>query len=198
MPDADEAALAESASVIEEARGEYSVVENIPPPPEEPPDEFVVAHSSQPLVASHQPMAAQLPSAVGGWQAVVNDRPPAIVAEANTRSEANATLIAPKAKGGNGEVVQPVVAPAPVLRSQAPKHLRIFLKRTQNHEEDVRRMRELLMLLSSVEGRDRFTFYVPNPQGIVQLDFPNHSTSYAQVQDALKELMGEWGTLEVQ
>jgi hypothetical protein len=33
---------------------------------------------------------------------------------------------------------------------------------------------------------------------MVQLDFPNHSTNYAQVQESLSELMGDWGTLEVQ
>jgi hypothetical protein len=75
--------------------------------------------------------------------------------------------------------------------------LRIFLTRTNDYAEDVRRMRELLAVLSSASGKDRFTFYVPNPQGIVQLDFPNHSTSYNQVQHTLNELMREWGRLEV-
>lgn len=186
MPDADEAALAESASVIEEARGEYIVDENIPPPPEEPPDEFIVG--------------SQL-ATIDSRQAAVGSQ---VVPAAEANGKVNGVGWATKTNGGNGDAVQTIAAsviapaPAPGSRYQPPKHLRIFLNRTQNYEEDVRRMRELLMLLSSVEGRDRFTFYIPNPQGIVQLDFPNHSTSYAQVQDSLKELIELWGTLEVQ
>ncbi len=84
------------------------------------------------------------------------------------------------------------------MRYQPARHLRIFLTRTNNHDEDVRRMRELLALLASAEGRDSFTFFVPNPQGIVQLDFPNHSTSYTALQDSLHQAIGNWGTLEVQ
>ncbi len=175
MPDADEAALAASASVIEEAQGEY-IVENVPPPPEEPPAEFIVGSQ---------------PSAVGS---------PPLVPAAESNGKVNGSEVVTKMNGGNGDAVKTAVAPAPApaSRYQPPKHLRIFLNRTQNYEEDVRRMRELLMLLSSVEGRDRFTFYVPNPQGIVQLDFPNHSTSYAHLQNDLDELIREWGTLEVQ
>lgn len=107
-----------------------------------------------------------------------------------------------KSNGGNGGVYAPISEPARVIESaaryQAVRHLRIFLARTNDYDEDVRRMRELLSLLASADGRDRFTFYVPNPQGVVQLDFPNHSTSYSQVQGTLDELMGLWGTLEVQ
>ncbi len=59
-------------------------------------------------------------------------------------------------------------------------------------------MRELLSLLRSVRGRDRFTLYVPNPQGLVQLDFPNFTTNFGQVEEPLSQLVGEWGSLEVQ
>jgi hypothetical protein len=55
----------------------------------------------------------------------------------------------------------------------------------------------LLVLLSNAEGHDRFTFYVPSKEGVVQLDFPNHSTNYVAVQATLGEMMNEWGTLEV-
>jgi hypothetical protein len=114
----------------------------------------------------------------------------------------NGGALAAKSNGGNGGMFAPTIEPVRVAESvtayQPARHLRIFLTRTNNCDEDVRRMRELLTLLSSAEGRDRFTFYVPNPQGVVQLDFPNHSTSYSQVQSTLDEWMGEWGTLEVQ
>ena len=59
-------------------------------------------------------------------------------------------------------------------------------------------MRELLNLLRSVPGRDKFTFFVPNPQGTVQLDFPNFTTTYAVVEEPLNLLVSEWGSLEVQ
>ncbi|MDE3091521.1 MAG: hypothetical protein KGJ80_19300 [Chloroflexota bacterium] len=62
----------------------------------------------------------------------------------------------------------------------------------------MRRMRELLNLLRGTPGRDRFTFFVPNPQGTVQLDFPNFSTSYAAVQESLSQMVSEWGSMEVQ
>ena len=80
----------------------------------------------------------------------------------------------------------------------APRHLRIFFERTNDQDEDVRRMRELLNLLRSKPGRDRFTFFVPNPQGTVQLDFPNFTTSYAAVQEPLNQMVSEWGSMEVQ
>jgi len=78
------------------------------------------------------------------------------------------------------------------------RHLRITLERTNDYDEDMRRMREVFRVLTSVTGRDRFTFYVPNPQGTVQLDFPNHSTSYGAVAPLLSEFVGEWCSMEVQ
>jgi hypothetical protein len=53
-------------------------------------------------------------------------------------------------------------------------------------------------VLTSASGRDRFTFYVPNPQGTVQLDFPNHTTSFQSVEPMLSEFVGEWCSLDVQ
>ncbi|MCI0478298.1 MAG: DNA polymerase III subunit alpha, partial [Anaerolineales bacterium] len=171
MPDAEEAALADVVAEIPMDDGAF-----LPPPPEEPPSEF----SKQPIVNSSQRSA-------GGGQNVNGGNGGAPVAKSN---------------GGNGGVYAPISEPARVIESatryQAVRHLRIFLARTNDYDEDVRRMRELLSLLASADGRDRFTFYVPNPQGVVQLDFPNHSTSYSQVQGTLDELMGQWGTLEVQ
>lgn len=112
---------------------------------------------------------------------------------------------------------QPGAAPAiaPRSKSEAPssanptlysvgasehrtRHVRITLSRTNDHDEDVSRMRELFALLTSTQGRDRFTFFVPNPNGIVQLDFPNFSTSYRVIEDHLAEMVREWGTMEVQ
>jgi DNA polymerase-3 subunit alpha len=184
MADANEVAIADSAPMIEEARAEYIIDENVPPPPEEPPDEFSSVNRRPSTVGSEKQNAR-------------NDPPPAnenqIVEKQNGLANGNG-----KSNGGNGDKANFTAPAAPATRFQPPKHLRIFLQRTNDYDEDVRRMRELLMLLSSVDGHDRFTFYVPNPQGVVQLDFPNHSTSYAQVQVSLDELMSEWGTLEIQ
>jgi hypothetical protein len=83
--------------------------------------------------------------------------------------------------------------------SHAPiRHLRIFLERADDHDEEVRRMRELLNLLRSFPGKDRFSFFVPNPQGMVQLDFPNFTTSCQVVEEPLAEMVSEWGSFEVQ
>ena len=106
-----------------------------------------------------------------------------------TESQSNSTMAA--------VAVKPA-APAPVKSFEPPRHLRIYFSRTEDQDDDVRRMRELLMLLRSVPGRDKFTFFVPNPQGIVQLDFPNFTTNYGTLQDSLTEMMGEWGNIEVQ
>lgn len=194
MPDANEAARAEAAAVIEESRAGYVADADdaaaVPPPPAEPPDEFAVG-SRQPAGTSGQPSAVSGQSAIGKVKGNL-DAPAAKTNGGNGG--------APQSNGGNGECVTRSVSatPATTARYQPPKHLRIFLQRANNHDEDVRRMRELLMVLASAEGHDRFTFYVPNPQGVVQLDFPNHSTSYVQVQSSLDEVMNDWGTLEVQ
>ncbi len=171
MPDAEEAAIAEVDPFAED--GAF-----LPPLPEEVNGEPSTVNSVQSSVSSDQKENgnghAEKPSSGNGG--------------------------APSAKS-NGEMYAPVAEPARAAESsaayRAARHLRIFLSRTNDYDEDVHRMRELLSVLSSADGRDRFTFYVPNPQGVVQLDFPNHSTSYSQVQNTLDEMLGQWGTLEV-
>ena len=113
-----------------------------------------------------------------------------------------------KPAGGNGHAAnavgqlphaEPVAPSRPMAQTySAPRHLKISFQRSTDQDEDVRRMRELLSLLRSRPGRDRFTFFVPNPQGTVQLDFPNFTTSYAAVQEPLGEMVGEWGSVEVE
>jgi DNA polymerase-3 subunit alpha len=174
IPDDGEAALADASAVIEEALE----VESMPPPPEEPPEEV----GEQWSVVNDQPAA--------GGTARVAESKPEYAAKANGGNGSAA-----KADGGNGRA-----EPAPrVAPPNGPaRHLRIYFARTNDQDEDVRRMRELLNLLRSTPGHDRFTFFVPNPQGIVQLDFPNFSTSYAAVQELLDPLVNEWGSMEVQ
>ncbi len=83
------------------------------------------------------------------------------------------------------------------LYDDQPRHLVIQLARTNDHAEDVRRMRELFQLLTSVPGHDHFVFVVPSPQGPVELEFPNHSTSYALIQDQLQQRVNEYGVLQM-
>jgi hypothetical protein len=184
MPDAAEAAVADVAGVIEESRADYDMSANIPPPPEEPPDEFDATTDHRPPTAesAQKPVEKSTPSE----------------AQSNGGASGNGSTPAAKAHGGKSGTVVHAPMPATTTHPESPRHLRIFLTRTNDHDEDVRRMRELLALLSSVDGQDRFTFYVPNPQGIVQLDFPNHKTSYVQVQAPLTQMVSGWGTLEVQ
>ncbi|MEW5717760.1 MAG: DNA polymerase III subunit alpha [Chloroflexota bacterium] len=175
MPDAEEAAIAEVDPFAEDNAF-------LPPLPEE-------VNSEQSTVDSIQSSASSSQKENGNGRA---EKP----------SSGNGGAPSAKSNGVNGGMYAPVAEPAcaaePAARYQAARHLRIFLSRTNDYDEDLRRMRELLALLSNADGRDRFTFYVPNPQGVVQLDFPNHSTSYTQVQSSLDEMLDQWGTLEVQ
>ncbi len=189
MPDAEEAALADVVAEIPADDGAF-----LPPPPEEPPEEV---NREQSTVSRTQNSVSSQKADGSGHAEKSNGNAP--IAKSNG---GNGGTPAAKSNGGNSGMYSPIAEPARAAESstryQATRHLRIFLARTNDYDEDVHRMRELLSLLSSADGRDRFTFYVPNPQGVVQLDFPNHSTSYSQVQSTLDELMGEWGTLEVQ
>lgn len=78
------------------------------------------------------------------------------------------------------------------------RHVSIFLTRTNDQDEDTMRMRELFRVLTSAQGHDRFTFFVPNPNGMVQLDFPNYTTSFLIVEQSLAQMLDEWGTMQVQ
>ena len=77
---------------------------------------------------------------------------------------------------------------APPSRRQ---HLYITFRRTDQQEQDKRRLREIYALLQSYQGQDKFSFVVTGPGGKVQLDFPNASTRYCPglVQD-LDQLIG--------
>jgi DNA polymerase-3 subunit alpha len=71
------------------------------------------------------------------------------------------------------------------------QHLYITFQRTDQQEQDKRRLREIYALLQSYQGQDKFSFVVTGPGGKVQLDFPNASTRYCPglVQD-LDQLVG--------
>ncbi|MDE3088693.1 MAG: DNA polymerase III subunit alpha, partial [Chloroflexota bacterium] len=127
IADDSEAAVADASAVIEEALE----VENTPPPPEEPPDEF----SNQLSVISRQ-------SSVVSSQMQVVD--PAQVAESKsqyaTKTESG-NRDAPKGNGGSARA-EPAPAPRAALgAANGPaRHLRIFFERTNDQDEDMRRM----------------------------------------------------------
>ncbi len=186
-------AMAEDA---EAAMAELSIAEQVsdgpasaPSPPEEPPEQVGALSSVVPAItqssASDQTTIDSQPGRTTSASIADNQTPQA----AESRSE-----YAARPDGGSGGVVPQMVPPS----RTAPRHLLIYIERTDNYEEEVRRMRELLALLRSVRGRDRFTFFVPNPQGLVELDFPNFTTSYLEVQEPLTEMVNEWGSLDVQ
>ncbi len=109
----------------------------------------------------------------------------------NGKQAASAPPIAPS-------VQEETVVYATRLYDDQPRQLIISLTRTNDQAEDVRRLRELFQLLTSVQGRDHFVFIVPSREGPVELGFPNHSTSYALIQESLHERVSEWGTMLVQ
>ncbi|MBI4786860.1 MAG: DNA polymerase III subunit alpha [Chloroflexi bacterium] len=190
---------------------------NLPPPPEEPPEDSQLATKGGALtVNSEQKKDSDLATKGGALtvnsehravnsgrgavrQQTTDDRPQTTVngerpADAKTQIAESKQDYALPPIHGTGDAV----AYAGVRRIESPRHLRIYFERADDHEEEVRRMRELLALLRSVPGRDRFTFFVPNPQGIVQLDFPNFTTTFAVVEEPLSQLVSEWGSLEIQ
>lgn len=182
IPDETEAAIAEM-TLTAQVEDEFT---DMPPMPEVPPDEF----SSQPPVLSHPKDESPSPVAIGDQETASRVVP---VTTSGRIAESNPVYVAPPSIGAGD-----AVAFAGTARREQPRHLRIYLERAGDYDEEVRRLRELLNLLRSVQGRDRFTFFVPNPQGMVQLDFPNFTTSYAVVEDTLNQLVSEWGALEVQ
>lgn len=101
---------------------------------------------------------------------------------------------------GNGGVQPPANRePVPTYAPRgAGRLVRVHIQRSQDGEEDIRRMRDLVKIFRSVEGRDRFTLIVPHVDGNVQLDFPNYYTDYESLAAQLHALIAEWGKLEVQ
>lgn len=183
IADEDEAKLADAAAAFEED------LANLPPAPEEPPDEWMTVARLPAASALQSPSAVAQPPAPAGNNG--HGDPPGSGTLAETKPEYRS---APQSNVGMGDAV----AYAGTGRRESPRHLRIYLERAGDYDEEVRRMREVLDVLRSASGRDRFTFFVPNPQGIVQLDFPNFTTSFSIVEDRLNELVNAYGTLEVQ
>ena len=74
---------------------------------------------------------------------------------------------------------------------QSTHHLRITVTRTGDPDGDKQRLRSVYALVTSYDGNDTFTFFIPNGQGRLQLDFPNATTRHcAELQHKLTKLLG--------
>jgi DNA polymerase III subunit alpha len=106
-------------------------------------------------------------------------------------------------KRGNGNTppARPTPREARPLYAAPPaggRLLRVRIRRSNDADLDVQRMRGLVALLRSAEGRDRFSLIVPQASGQVSLDFPNFYTDYDALAGDLQEMIAEWGELELQ
>lgn len=74
---------------------------------------------------------------------------------------------------------------------QSSHHLRITVVRTGDPDGDRQRLRSVYELVTSYEGNDTFSLFIPNGQGRLQLDFPNATTRHcAELQRKLIEILG--------
>jgi DNA polymerase III alpha subunit len=84
--------------------------------------------------------------------------------------------------GNGGESVQ---------REDPPRHLRITIERSGNHEQDKQRIGEVYGLLEQRPGPDQFTFLLVDGRRKVQIDFPNTTTSYShELAQSLQAVLG--------
>jgi hypothetical protein len=82
-------------------------------------------------------------------------------------------------------------------RSGASRRVRVRLRRTNDNALDTRRMREIVKLLRSAEGRDRFALIVPSQKSWVELDFPNFYTNIDQIMGTLLDRVSDWAEVEL-
>jgi DNA polymerase-3 subunit alpha len=80
---------------------------------------------------------------------------------------------------------------ATVPDPQLPRHLHITVYRTADSQSDRKRLRSVYELVTSYQGQDTFSFFIPNGQGRLQLDFPNDTTHYCtELQQKLAKMLG--------
>lgn len=84
-----------------------------------------------------------------------------------------------------------------VPRTSSNIKVRVRFQRSYDQQLDTKRMRDVVKLLRSADGRDRFVLIVPLQKSWVELDFPNYYTNFQTVQQQLLEMVGDWGVVEV-
>jgi len=81
-------------------------------------------------------------------------------------------------------------------RNKKYKVIEITLNGTESKQKDIRRLRQIYGILTSIPGNDQFAFLCKENGQIYRIDFPNDSTA---VNDSLvNELNGILGEVNVQ
>jgi DNA polymerase-3 subunit alpha len=84
----------------------------------------------------------------------------------------------------------PSIQPTPP-GSQPQHHLQITVHRSGDSDRDRQQLRSAYELVISYEGNDTFSFFIPNGQRRLQLDFPNSTTrNCVELQQRLTEMLG--------
>lgn len=96
-----------------------------------------------------------------------------------------------------GNAAHESIVPYGPMRSGGARRVRVRLHRTNDDLLDTKRMREVVKLLRSAEGRDRFALIVPSQKSSVEIDFPNFYTNIEQVTLTLTEMVSDWGEIEI-
>ncbi|MBI3914553.1 MAG: DNA polymerase III subunit alpha [Chloroflexi bacterium] len=194
--------LCDSATEYHVADTPQDVVAILTAEPTDAGVQFAMPDRAEEIAAANAPIATPAPIAISSVGALDDSEwlPPP--------EEPPIDLVMEKENGKNGGNGKHIDAPVAVKEAAVvyatrvyddkPRQLIISLARTNDHAEDTRRLRELFNLLVSVPGRDRFIFIVPSAQGLVEMDFPNHTTSYQLIQHSLHQRVSEYGTLQVQ
>jgi DNA polymerase-3 subunit alpha len=79
----------------------------------------------------------------------------------------------------------------PITDPQPPRHLHITVYRTGDSKSDRQRLRSVYELVTSYQGHDTFSFFIPNGQGHLQLEFPNDTTHHCmELQQKLTKMLG--------
>jgi DNA polymerase III alpha subunit len=106
------------------------------------------------------------------------------------------THVAPESKHdqqptpSSGSSAAPNLQPAP-MGSELTYHLQITVHRSGDSERDRQQLRSVYELVTSYEGQDTFSLFIPNGQKRLQLDFPNTRTRHCvELQQRLTEMLG--------
>ncbi len=103
---------------------------------------------------------------------------------------------APRGNGAPANAARENVA-AYQPRTSSNLKVRVRFQRSYDQQLDTKRMRDVVKLLRSADGRDRFALIVPLQASWVELDFPNYYTNFQTVQQQLFDLVDDWGEVEI-
>lgn len=107
-----------------------------------------------------------------------------------------ASRVAPNASNASANAARENSS-AYVPRGVSNLQVRVRFQRSDDQQLDTKRMREVVKLLRSADGRDRFVLIVPLQKSWVELDFPNYYTNFQTVQQQLLEMVDDWGQVEL-